>query len=188
MKKQWNDGLAFGSELKERKQKMRRQTIRKGIGPAVYGAGIGIALIGALVSYTLFLAEAISALGAMVGTTVAAAVGVILVITGVLLQVQREGQEIVGPLLFGAGLFAALIGSLVSHDLYLYRVMSRTGALVGVTVAAALAVLLVDAGVMQRVRYIEAQKSRRVVMKPLHRLRTRSSREDRSGEEVVGDV
>jgi hypothetical protein len=186
MERQWNDCLAFGSELKERKQEMRRQTIRKGIGPAVYGAGIGVALIGALVSYTLFLAEAISALGAMVGVTAAAALGVVLAISGVLLRAQREGQETVGPLLFGAGLFAALIGSLISYDLYLYRVVSRTGALVGVTVATALAVFLVDAGVIRRARHIEAQKSKRVVMKPLRRLRTRDVREsspDRTGKE-----
>jgi hypothetical protein len=154
----------------------QKQTTRTGIEPVVYGAGIGVALIGSLASYTLFLAGRTSEAGAVMGVTVAAALGVILIIGGTLLRAQREGRESVVLLLFGAGLFVALIGSLVSYELYLCRALSKAGALAGVTVAAALAVLLVNVGVLLRVRYIEERRAKRVVMKPFHRLRPRDVR------------
>lgn len=154
---------------------------RKGIEPAVYAAGVFVTLVGALVSYTLVLTGKLSLPGAALAVTIVAAVGVILVIVGVMLRVHREKGDVVGALFFGSGLFVALIGSMTGYTLLLHQSISETGMLIGATLATFLAFSLVVAGVMWRVRYAERREVKRVVMKPLRRLYPRRVEEDQDG-------
>ena len=148
---------------------------REAVEPVIYGAGVFVALCGGLLGYFLTLTGAISMAEAALTLTIAAAVGITTTTAGVLLRTHRADKELAGPLLFGAGLGVALIGSLASYTLFLYQAVSQVGAVVGVAIAVSLAVLLASGGVIRRVYYIEEQQVKRVVLKPF-RLYPRDTR------------
>ena len=151
---------------------------------AIYELGLLVVVIGSATCYVLVLEGMASEVNAVLGITIATALGITLVTAGVLLRAHRMGREVVGPLVFGTGLFVASIGPLIGYTLFLCQAISETGALTGIALVMILSILLAVAGVMRRVRYVEEKQVRRVVMKPLHRIRSRDVREEERDDET----
>ena len=140
---------------------------------AIYAIGLLVVVIGAAVCYVLALLGRMAEADAAFALTVVATVGFVLVTVGVVSRARRQGKEIVGPLIFGLGLFVVLTGSLTVYTLASYQVISETSALIGLTSVMILAVLLVSVGIVRRSCYVERREARRVVMGPLHKIYTR---------------
>ncbi|MEE8392496.1 MAG: hypothetical protein V3S14_17080 [Anaerolineae bacterium] len=155
--------------------KHRRSTkwLHGGADFAIYAVGLLVVVIGAAICYVLALLDKMTEADAAFALTIVATVGFVLVTVGVALRARRQGKKMVGPLIFGLGLLVALTGSLTIYTLALYQAVSERNALIGLTSAMILAVLLSSMGVVWRTYRVERGEARRVVLGPLNKIYTR---------------
>ncbi len=140
---------------------------------AIYVVALLVVMIGVAICYVLVLLGKMAETDAALTLTIVATVGFVLATVGVVWRARHQGKEIVGPLIFGLGLLVALTGSLTVYTLTLYQVVSERGALIGITLMMILAVLLVSVGIVWRASRVEKRETKRVVLKPLHKIYTR---------------